>query len=198
MKKIFPSWKAFPSSPSSFKKSLLKFHSLFLTLLLMLTVQSFSQSRTVTGRVLSQDAPVAGATVQVKGTSTATQTDNNGSFSISAPANGTLVISSVGYGNQEVAINGRSSVNVPLLASTQQLTDVVVVGYGTQKKVTVTGAVAAVRGAELDKSPGLNLSNSLAGRLPGVTAMQRSGEPGSDGSTIRIITGRAILLSNNW
>ncbi len=186
MKKIFPPWKAFPSSPPSFKKSLLKFHFLFLTLFLTFTAQSFSQSRTVKGRVLSQDIPVAGATVQVKGTSTATQTDNNGSFSISAPANGTLVISSVGYGSQEVAINGRSSVNVPLLASTQQLTDVVVVGYGTQKKVTVTGAVAAVKGAELDKSPGLNLSNSLAGRLPGVTAMQRSGEPGFDGSVIRI------------
>jgi TonB-dependent SusC/RagA subfamily outer membrane receptor len=87
---------------------------------------------------------------------------------------------------QEVKVGNRSTINVQLQPSTSQLTDVVVVGYGTQRKATVTGAVTAVRGTELDKSPGLNLSNSLAGRLPGVTAMQRSGEPGFDASTIRI------------
>ena len=66
------------------------------------------------------------------------------------------------------------------------MSEVVVVGYGTQKKATVTGSVAMVKGAELDKSPAVNFSNSLAGRLPGVTALQRTGEPGFDGSTIRI------------
>jgi TonB-linked SusC/RagA family outer membrane protein len=186
MKKFSPFGKELSSRFPSFNKVSLKFRCLFLTLFIGLSVQSFSQTRTITGRVTSQGTPVTGATVQVKGTTTATQTDNAGSFSLSAPSNGTLVISSVGYGNQEVTVNGRSAIDVNMVASTQQLTDVVVVGYGTQKKVTVTGAVTAVRGAELDKSPGLNMSNSLAGRLPGVTAMQRSGEPGFDGSVIRI------------
>ena len=177
-------WKSLSSSPPSFNQTSLKF--LFLALLCGLSIQSFAQQRTVSGRITSQNTGVAGATVQVKGTTTATQTDNNGSFTISAPANSTLVISSVGFANQEVSVGNRSTINAELQASTQQLTDVVVVGYGTQKKVTVTGAVTAVKGAELDKSPTLNMSNSLAGRLPGITAIQATGEPGNDASTIRI------------
>jgi TonB-linked SusC/RagA family outer membrane protein len=186
MKNFSTQWKKLSSSPPFFKQNLLKLHFLFVTLLLTLSVQLFAQQRTVSGRVTSQNTGVPGVTVQVKGTSAATQTDNNGAFSITAPVNGTLVISSVGYTNQEVSVNGRSAINVELQSATQQLTDVIVVGYGTQKKVTVTGSVASVKGTELEKSPTVNLSNSLAGRLPGITAIQSSGEPGFDGSTIRI------------
>jgi iron complex outermembrane receptor protein len=135
MKKFSPFGKLLSSLFPFSNKLSLKFHCLFLTLFIGLSVQSFSQTRTITGRVTSQGTPVTGATVQVKGTTTATQTDNAGSFSLSAPSNGTLVISSVGYGNQEVTVNGRSAIDVNMVASTQQLTDVVVVGYGTQKKV---------------------------------------------------------------
>jgi TonB-dependent SusC/RagA subfamily outer membrane receptor len=156
----------------------------FLTFSLSTSVL-FAQT-TVNGRVTSGDSALVGATVQVKGTSNATQTNTAGQFSISAPGNGTLVISSVGFATQEIGINNRSSINVGLQPLSQQMNEVVVVGYGTQKKATVTGSVATVRGSELDKSPTLNLSNSLAGRLPGVTALQRTGEPGFDGSTIRI------------
>jgi len=153
--------------------------------LTFLCASSFAQ-KAITGRVASGDSALSGVTVSVKNTNTATQTDNDGRFSISAPANGTLVFSSVGFGSQEVSIKDRSSLSVQMVGNNQQMNEVVVVGYGTQKKVTVTGSVTAVRGAELDKSPTLNLSNSLAGRLPGVTAMQRTGEPGVDGSVIRI------------
>ncbi len=146
----------------------------------------FAQGGSVTGRVTSGDSAMSNVTVQVKGTSTGTQTDANGRFTIAAPGNATLVISSVGFTSQEVKVGNRSSVDVQLEGLSQALNEVVVVGYGTQKRATVTGAVTAVRGAELDKSPTLNLSNSLAGRLPGVTAMQRNGEPGNDGSVIRI------------
>jgi TonB-linked SusC/RagA family outer membrane protein len=152
---------------------------------LFFTTVLFAQ-QTVSGRVASGDSALAGVTVQVKGSNTAAQTDVDGRFSISASPNATLVFSSVGFATQEVAIGNRNTVDVQMQANNQQLEQVVVVGYGTQRKVTVTGSVTAVRGAELDKSPTLNLSNSLAGRLPGITAMQRSGEPGGDGSTIRI------------
>jgi TonB-linked SusC/RagA family outer membrane protein len=150
-----------------------------------LSLSLFAQQR-ITGTISSRDSLLEGVTIQVKGGTAATQTDAKGNFTITAPSNATLVITIVGYVDQEVKVGNRSTINVQLQPSTSQLTDVVVVGYGTQRKATVTGAVTAVRGTELDKSPGLNLSNSLAGRLPGVTAMQRSGEPGFDASTIRI------------
>lgn len=160
-----------------------------LLLLLFLGGTSLSvvaQQRTVTGRVMSADSALSGVTVNVKGTNTATQTDENGRFSITAAGNATLVFSSVGFSAREVSVNNRSTVDVQLDRITSSMNEVVVVGYGTQRKVTVTGAVTAVRGTELDKSPTMNLSNSLAGRLPGITALQRTGEPGFDGSTIRI------------
>lgn len=135
---------------------------------------------------MAGDSAVAGATVSVKGAATATQTDAQGRFSINAPANGTLMVSSVGYIGSEVQVNGRSDVQVNISATEQKLNEVVVVGYGTQRKVTVTGSVASVKGAELQKSPTMNLSNSLAGRLPGIVAVNASGEPGYDGSAIRI------------
>ncbi|HVG14644.1 MAG TPA: TonB-dependent receptor [Chitinophagaceae bacterium] len=160
-------------------------HFGILFLLTLFSTALFAQ-KTVTGRVVAGDSALSGVTVSVKNTSTATQTDANGRFSISAPANGTLVFSSVGFNRQEISVNDRSTLNIQMQGANQQMNEVVVVGYGTQKKATVTGSVATVRGADLDKSPSLNLSNSLAGRLPGITALQRTGEPGFDGSTIRI------------
>ncbi len=132
--------------------------------------------------------PLPGVSIVVKGTATGTNTDANGSFTITVPEGKTiLVVSSVGFQTQEVNIAGKTSLAIVMAAGASgQLSDIVVVGYGTQKKVTVTGAVAQVKGTELAKSPSVNLSNALAGRLPGVTAIQSSGEPGYDGSTIRI------------
>jgi TonB-linked SusC/RagA family outer membrane protein len=129
-----------------------------------------------------------GVTILIKGTTTGTNTDANGNFTLNVPEGKTmLVLSSVGYQTQEVNVEGKTSITVAMVAGVNgQLGEIVVVGYGTQKKVTVTGAVSQVKGAELAKSPSVNLSNALAGRLPGVTAIQSSGEPGFDGSTIRI------------
>lgn len=158
---------------------------LFLIFSVLLSSAVFGQ-KTITGRVTSNDSALNGVTVVVKGTSNATQTDDNGQFTISAPGKGTLVFSSVGFTPQEIAINDRSTINIQLQAANQQMNEVVVVGYATQKKVTVTGAVTQVKGTELAKSPAVNLSNSLAGRLPGITAVNSSGEPGYDGSNIRI------------
>src|SRR5207237_934820 len=112
---------------------------------------------------------------------------DDGNFSIHVPeGKTTLVITSVGYQTQEVDVKTANNLTVTLASGTGKLDDVVVVGYATQKRVTVTGAVASVKGTDLQKSPAVNLSNSLAGRLPGVTAVNNSGEPGYDGSQIRI------------
>ncbi len=144
--------------------------------------------RDVKGKVLdAKGDPLGGVSVLVKGTTTGVSTDVNGAFSINVPdGKSILVVSYVGFEAQEVSVSGQSSIVITMVALNSQLTDVVVVGYGTQKKVTVTGAVATVKGTELEKAPTLNLSNSLAGRLPGVIAIQSSGEPGYDGSRIQI------------
>ncbi|MFC0774201.1 SusC/RagA family TonB-linked outer membrane protein [Terrimonas alba] len=146
-----------------------------------------AQDKTVKGKITDeQNKPLAGVSVLQKGTSNGTTTSETGDFSITVPRNAVLVFSSIGFTNQEVAVGEGNSVNLQLVALPQHLTDVVVVGYATQKKVTVTGAVSAVKGENLVKSPAVDLSNSLAGRLPGLVVIQQSGEPGYDGATISI------------
>lgn len=142
----------------------------------------------VKGQITDQKTGEAliGVSVKVKGVNGGVSTDVNGNYSLNAPEKGTLVITYIGYETIEALINSRETINIALIGSSTALNEVVVVGYGTQKKATVTGSVATVKGADLQKSPTVNLSNSFAGRLPGVTATQASGEPGRDGSTIKI------------
>ncbi len=141
----------------------------------------------VTGKVTDDKGNgLAGVTVFVKGTSRRTLTRENGSFAIEAKPGETIEFSMVGYNSSSVKMANQTSLAISLVQNTSNLSDVVVVGYAVQKKVTVTGAVASVKGADLEKSPTVNLSNSLVGRLPGVIAINRSGEPGYDGSTIQI------------
>ncbi len=166
-----------------------KKESFALFLLLFFTSTLFAQSISVKGKVINERAEaLSGASVLVKGTTNGTSTDENGAFAITVPNKQTvLVITNIGYQNQEITVGSQSFIEVKMSAGEAgQLESVVVVGYGTQKKVTVTGAVAQVKGTELAKTPTANLSNTLAGRLPGITAVQSSGEPGYDGSAIRI------------
>ena len=144
--------------------------------------------REVSGRIVDEKgSAVANANVLVKGTTIGTTTDDQGNFKLTVPAGSSILeISSVGYKTQEFTLGSSNTIAVTLATETSQLSDVVVVGYGTQKRVTVTGSVAQVKGAELAKTPVMNLSNTLAGRLPGITAVNGSGEPGYDGSAIRI------------
>ncbi|GGC10372.1 SusC/RagA family TonB-linked outer membrane protein [Dyadobacter sediminis] len=137
-----------------------------------------------------------GVSVVVKGTTAGTVTDNDGLYSIAAEKNGTLVFSFIGYLTKEMSVGNQSSMDVTLISDTKALTEVVVVGYGTAKKATLTGSVTAVKGAELQKAPAANLSNTLGGRLPGVSAVQSSGEPGYDGSAIRIRGTNSLGNSN--
>ena len=142
----------------------------------------------VTGTVKDEKgAPSANTSVTVKGTKTGVVTDNAGTFAIEVPnSKSTLVISSAGYESQEVVVGSTTTYSFNMVVATGSLNEVVVVGYGTQKKLTVTGAVSAIKGENLVKSPAVDLSNSLAGRLPGLVVIQTSGEPGNDGATINI------------
>lgn len=150
-------------------------------------ISSAKAAITVSGRVMDEaGVALPGVNVVEKGTTNGITTDADGKFSLSVDENATLVFSFIGYTTQEVAVKNRTNFDVQLISDITSLEEVVVVGYGEQKKVTVTGSVVAVQGTELQKSPAVDLSNSLAGRLPGVLAIQQSGEPGYDGSTIRI------------
>lgn len=142
----------------------------------------------VRGKVISDTGePLAGLNITVKGTSLGTVTDANGNYSIRVPdLTGTLIFSYTGKVAQEIAINGKSEINISMTPEQKDLGEVLVIGYGTAKKTTLTGSVTTVKGSEIIRSPTMNVSNSLAGRLSGVTAITRSGEPGNDGSIIRI------------
>jgi len=146
------------------------------------------QAVKISGKVTSViGEPLKGVSVLEKGTNNGTTTGEDGSFTLQVTnPNAILVFSYIGYGTKEFSLKGKTTADIQLQAVDNSLKDVVVVGYATQKKITVTGAVSTVKGTELQKSPAINLSNSIAGRMPGVIAMNSSGEPGYDGSTIRI------------
>src|SRR5262249_46019945 len=138
--------------------------------------------------------PLTGVSVLQKGTTNGVTTSPAGEFSITLPKNATLLISFVGFSSQEIPVNGRSNIEIKLQLQAAELSNVVVVGYGTTKKATLTGSVSTVKGKEVIQSPATNVSNSLVGRLPGLTAVTGSGEPGYDGSTLRI---RGLNTLNN-
>lgn len=142
----------------------------------------------ITGYVYDDtNLPLPGATVREKGTTNATATDSKGFFSIKVKnQDAILVISSIGLTAKEVSVGTQKSIKITLGASSTNLQDVVVVGYSTQKKINVTGAISSIGTKELIQSPAANISNSLVGRLPGLFASQANGEPGNDASTLRI------------
>lgn len=164
---------------------------------LLFSVGAYAQVQ-ISGKIVDeQSQALPGVSVVLKGTTTGTVTDATGKYTVTAPSrNGTLVFSYIGFTTQEVPIGNQNTINITLGADTKSLNEVVVVGYGTQRKETVTGSVATVKGSDLVKSPTVNLSNSIAGRMPGVVAVNRSGEPGYDGSAIRI-RGTNTIGNNN-
>ncbi|KAA0992923.1 SusC/RagA family TonB-linked outer membrane protein [Dyadobacter aurulentus] len=171
------------------------FYSLVLTFLV--SVCAFAQDVAVKGKVNDEQGQgLPGVSVVVKGTSVGTVTDLEGNYTVNVPGSATLVFSFIGYITQEIPLANRTSLDVKMLADTKALDEVVVVGYGTAKKATLTGSVTAVKGAELQKAPAANLSNTLGGRLPGVSTVQASGEPGYDGSAIRIRGTNSLGNSN--
>lgn len=150
--------------------------------------QTKPTERTVSGVVYDSDGlPVIGAGVMVQGSLNGTVTDENGRWTLELEDdNVTLEISSMGYQSQSVAVKGRSDFTVTLAADTQYLDEVVVVGYGTQKKVNLTGSVSMVTSEDMASRPVSNMSSGLQGLLPGVTVVNASGQPGASGTTIRV------------
>ncbi len=136
----------------------------------------------VTGTIMAPSGEtIIGANILIKGTTRGVVTDIDGNYEIQAPADGTLAISFIGYQKTEVPINGQKTINVTLQEDLQSLDEAVVVGYGMQKKASLVSSITSVNPKEL-KGPTSNLTNMLAGRVSGMIAFQRSGEPGMDNS----------------
>ncbi|GAB2816392.1 TonB-dependent receptor [Ferruginibacter profundus] len=153
------------------------------------TTAVVSPTVTISGLITDENgAPLNGASILIKGTSRGTQTDANGRFNINVNSgDDILVVSNTGYKSRELAVKNLPSpaVIVLKLADTK-LEDVVVIGYGTQRKTSVTGAISTVSSKEILKSPNSNVTNSLVGRLTGLSAVQRSGQPGNNEALISI------------
>lgn len=159
--------------------------NLLATLIFFIPYNIIAQGTTVSGTVTGDNnTPLNAVSVTVKGSTRGTSTNSSGQFTLSAPSTATLVFSSVGYANKEVAVGGQSTLNVSLTAASQELTQVIVVGYGTQRKIDVTGSVANVKGADIAKQPVLTATQAIQGRVAGVQIIS-SGDPNSS-PTVRI------------
>ncbi len=171
---------------------------IFLLLAIGTTTESLAATFPVKGKVTDSDNQVIpGVNIVVKGTSSGTTTDANGEYAIElSDENSVLIFSFIGYTSQEIAVQGRSIINVTMAVDVQTLSEVVVVGYGKQDKENVISAVATTAGDQIVKSPVSDLSNSLVGRVSGVISIQRNAEPGEDGAEL-LIRGRATLNDNS-
>ena len=169
----------------------------FVALFSVLAITASAQSKTVSGTVVDKAGePVIGASVVVKGTTNGTITDFDGNFSLQGvPNDGTIQISFVGYKTQDVSVAGKSTVQVTLVEDTEMLDEVVVVGYGVQKKSDVTGALISVDSKKLNARPVANAFEALQGKAAGVD-ITSSERPGTVGS-IRIRGQRSITASSD-
>lgn len=177
----------FPVTGIPVSRKLSAFLILFFTFL-VISPSIMAQTKTVNGAVTNEKGePLSAVSVTIKNSTGGTSTGADGRFSLQLPAGrNTLVFSIIGYTTKEASVTGSGVVDIQLQSTAGELGDVVVVGYGTQKKETVSGSVASVKGSEIIKSPAINVSNSLAGRVPGLTVVGQGGEPGNDYSTILV------------
>ncbi|MEX2397114.1 MAG: TonB-dependent receptor plug domain-containing protein, partial [Balneolales bacterium] len=163
--------------------------------LCFLSTIALSQSTTVNGSITDEQTSetLPGVNLIVKNTTTGTATNADGEYELVVSSlNDTLVVSYVGYETLEVPINGRTVIDVEMAAQAAFGEDFIVVGYGTQRKETLTGSISAVGGDDMQKAPSLNVTNSLQGRLPGLVAISPTGEPGNDNSMLRIRGGNTL------
>lgn len=161
------------------------------TLLLLLSLQLVAskvraQELTIKGRVSDANGPLPGVTVKVQSSGSGVNTDVEGRYTLKAPGNAMLSFTFMGYKPQTIAVNNRTSIDVILETDSKSLDEVIVVGYGTQKKVNLTGSVSTVSGEDLIKRPVVSPAAMLQGTMPGVQVTQSTGEPGNEGVSIRI------------
>src|SRR5690606_12173483 len=173
--------------------------TLFKSFLLLGAFLSFglAKAQTVTGTVSDQSGPLPGANVLVKGTTNGTQTDFDGNFSLdNVQGNAILVFSYIGYKKMEVPVNGKAVIDDNMEEDASELEEVVLIGYGTQKRSDLTGAVGSVNEEKLRERPATSLNQALSGKVSGVQVNTNSGRPGGK-SNIRIRGFSSINSSNN-
>ena len=172
--------------------------------LLLISISAFAQ-QTIRGTLRSSTGEaLSGATVSVKGTNRSVVTDQNGEFNIQAATGSTLVISYVGYEGQEVAVSSADPLSISLTALTTSMNEVVVVGYGTQRRKEVTGSVVSINTKDLPQVANTSINNLLQGRAAGLNLNQRSAQPGGGlsvnirggGTPLYVIDG--VPLFNNF
>lgn len=176
-------------------KMCLRVFSVIAFLLTVCSMETFAQSQ-ITGTVKDEKGiALPGVSVKVKGTAVGAITDANGKFSVSASQNGALIFSFIGFTTREVALNGRSSLDVQLAVAANSLNEVVVLAYGSQSKRDITGAVQTIDAKELADIPATQITQKLQGKLAGVQITQTTGTPGG-GISVRI-RGAASLSATN-
>ena len=168
---------------------------LFLLMFFCVTFMSFGQTN-VTGKVTdSKGEALIGVNVKIKGTQLGTITDIDGLFRLSvANTNQVLELSYVGYKTLEVPLKGKTFVNITLLEDTELLDEIVVVGYGTQKKISVTGAISSVSEKEIERAPSIGITNVIGARVAGVSMLQSSGQPGGDAASLLVRGQKAVYI----
>jgi len=165
-------------------------------LIVILSSESGFPDIPVTGTVTAENGdPLTGVSITLKGGQGGTSSDNNGKFKLTVPENGVLVVSYIGYQTQEVRVDSQSVINIKMVQSSKALDQVVVVGYGTQRRIDVTGSVAHVNGAELAKQPVLTATQAIQGKVAGVQVIS-SGQPGSSPQVIIRGTGSILAGAN--
>ncbi len=157
----------------------------------------FAQSVNISGTIKDDTGEtIIGATIVEKGTTNGTVTDFNGEFRLTVSSGqSSIIVSFIGFASQEIALNGQTSFDVTLRKDDQELEEVVVVGYGAQKKESVVGAISQLSSKEILKSPAANITQAISGKIPGVVTSQSSGAPGADDSQI-FIRGRATFAGD--
>lgn len=192
MNRSFTHWFPAKKHDSNLRKSLL----LFMLLFVFSGFNLHAQENTIQVKGIVTDAAgetLPGVSVQLKGQKTGTITDIDGSFQLNAPSNSTLVFSYIGFATQEQKASGQN-MKIVLQEDAFLLDDVIVIGYGTQKKVSTTASVSTLKTDQLINAPTANISNTLGGRVAGLITAQTSGEPGKDGAEIYI---RGIATNGN-
>lgn len=172
-------------------------HRVSLVLLFLWVSNIWAQEREINGRVTSEEGtPLAGVSIRVKGTTTGTLSGENGQFSLTATPKSVIVFSYMGFSSREYALGDETTLQITLSPSDAQLDEVVVIGYGTQRKEAVTGSVASISGEKMNEVPASNITQALQGRVAGVQMTQTSSKPGAT-MQIRIRGTRSLNASND-
>ncbi len=157
-------------------------------------VETAQQKHRITGTVVDVSGePIIGANVIEKGTTNGTVTDYDGNFVLSVEDNAVLQVSYIGYLSQEINVAGRSTISISLQEDTQALDELIVVGYGVQKKVNLTGSVSSISNQQISDRPVTSISSAIQGIVPGLTVTAGEGRPGADGNTSMRVRGQGTL-----